>query len=93
MSTDNRLSEKLDKKRKNSSTTVNIKGIKQDVKNKKINKPHGHYEFNDQNDSSLSASLAILIGQINNISSRLEKMEANQTLTNQKKKMVAPNRS
>jgi hypothetical protein len=75
------------------NTVVNIKRKKQDIKHKKSNKPHGHHKRSSQDDPSLSASLATLIGQINNLSSRLERMEANQTQANRKQKGVAPNRS
>jgi hypothetical protein len=66
---------------------------KQKATDTKSSKPCNYDERHDQSDSSLSVSLAILIKQINSISSRLENIEACQTLPNRKKSMVAPNRS
>ena len=86
MSTDELSAWKPVKKERDTNPTAKIKEEIQDMKN-------NHYESNSQDNFNLSASLATLIGQINNISSRLEKIEANQTSTNWKKKTAASNRS
>ena len=86
MSTDELSAWKPVKKERDTNPTAKIKEEIQDMKN-------NHYESNSQDNFNLSASLATLIGQINNISSRLEKIEANQTSTNWKTKTAASNHS